>query len=1007
MGIAKLYGQKASGANINGIIRDYHAYAGENISAGDFVEFVNGVAGSQTFFNSPLTYSGNYTTKFQKALLMDTNKVLLIWVTSDSLQLYGAIATINTSDISVNTPTSILTVSSAITSMDATNLSKDSAIIVYTSSSTTYAVGMTLSSTNTFNIGTAVSFSSGSSSYPNEYAQIEMVDSTQAIAVCSRQRASTSSTYGLKASVLTLSGTTVTANGTSTVDTHAHYDITLQRLNNSTFFVGYRDSNSSQYGTAKILTRSGTTISSGSEYKIKSFRTDYLKACTINPTKLIITFSEYGNNYISKLKIANVSGTTITFGAEYSLYDYNTSMQDMCLINENKVLIASNTYGNSAYNARAVVASINGDVITLGTSYVYLIGNYAQYNSTALISDGVVFLSYQSGELSNKGVAQLLSIENTTIGNQLRGIEYEPQVRKITTPNIYGVAKTAGLGACSIVDYTIPEGESVSKGENREYNVETLVQEDLFPKTWTRENSGYTLYTSGEFTLTANSIYQTGLAVDKLCNGSLTDYWRANTGSLIDLATMELPEATKITKMKICILTADAFKHATVQGSHDNSTWIDLYTETTVTNDTLTEMVLNNADYYKYYRLRVVKKEDAQVGVREWQVSEYVKFIPYTATALESGTAGDTIQLAVPISNEESTGHKDMISIYTQPLNNLVKNSYFEDGLEGWGSFGNGYATMEIENGILKTVSTVDSVNNTVQAQTEIGTVTVGHKYYWRLTIKANSEVVGTPRIYINGIYYESLVTKQDSWQIWSNVIEVTQVGKHTTLWLSLLQSAVGDTVYWDNVELYDLTAYFGEGNEPTKEWCDANLNPIKPEEYQRYNLVKNGEFNDNLDNWTAGSTDIGSFDRVGMDERVCLQLYRNSTETANSIFRVKQNVNIDVTNHKMYIGGFIRGSISSSKTGTAQLGISYTQNSTNYSWSIQQQEATTLTEWTYISKIFDLTDSNTIITSINCDIFAGATDTYVFWDDIKLYDLTAIFGAGNEPTKEWCDENL
>ena len=48
MGIAKLYGQKASGTNINGIIKDYYVYAGSNVSAGDLVEYINGVAGQTT-----------------------------------------------------------------------------------------------------------------------------------------------------------------------------------------------------------------------------------------------------------------------------------------------------------------------------------------------------------------------------------------------------------------------------------------------------------------------------------------------------------------------------------------------------------------------------------------------------------------------------------------------------------------------------------------------------------------------------------------------------------------------------------------------------------------------------------------------------------------------------------------------------------------------------------------------------------------------------------------------
>jgi hypothetical protein len=32
------------------------------------------------------------------------------------------------------------------------------------------------------------------------------------------------------------------------------------------------------------------------------------------------------------------------------------------------------------------------------------------------------------------------------------------------------------------------------------------------------------------------------------------------------------------------------------------------------------------------------------------------------------------------------------------------------------------------------------------------------------------------------------------------------------------------DYSYTDNLILIDLTAAFGAGNEPTKEWCDANI---------------------------------------------------------------------------------------------------------------------------------------------------------------------------------------
>ena len=42
MGIAKLYGQKASGMKLNATVKEYQVYSGATIKAGDFVEIVSG-----------------------------------------------------------------------------------------------------------------------------------------------------------------------------------------------------------------------------------------------------------------------------------------------------------------------------------------------------------------------------------------------------------------------------------------------------------------------------------------------------------------------------------------------------------------------------------------------------------------------------------------------------------------------------------------------------------------------------------------------------------------------------------------------------------------------------------------------------------------------------------------------------------------------------------------------------------------------------------------------------
>ena len=98
MGIAKLYGQKASGININGIIKDYYAYAGENISAGDLVEYINGIAGQINYGTSETTqlsttfYSGYSISALE---LPNGNVFVAHNYSNDNKYLYGMVLTID------------------------------------------------------------------------------------------------------------------------------------------------------------------------------------------------------------------------------------------------------------------------------------------------------------------------------------------------------------------------------------------------------------------------------------------------------------------------------------------------------------------------------------------------------------------------------------------------------------------------------------------------------------------------------------------------------------------------------------------------------------------------------------------------------------------------------------------------------------------------------------------------------------------------------------------------
>ena len=183
-------------------------------------------------------------------------------------------------------------------------------------------------------------------------------------------------------------------------------------------------------------------------------------------------------------------------------------------------------------------------------------------------------------------------------------------------------------------------------------------------------------------------------------------------------------------------------------------------------------------------------------------------------------------------------------------------------------------------------------------------------------------------------------------------------------------------------------------------------------EESNSLNLVVNGDFENGLDGWTCSYPDNVSItkDTSGY-EGSCMKLtvtsvYATSEGKALYCF-VKHNIDVIAT-HVYYISGYYKGSASNHSYMSAQMRFEYALNQTIANTSYPNAQTTT---WTKLSGYgtCSTTATGTIGVLIhagynNGDITTGMTISY---DKIRVYDLTAIYGAGNEPTKEWCDENL
>jgi hypothetical protein len=156
---------------------------------------------------------------------------------------------------------------------------------------------------------------------------------------------------------------------------------------------------------------------------------------------------------------------------------------------------------------------------------------------------------------------------------------------------------------------------------------EVLKTGNIFPTTWNEEivgtkyssDSGYILEASG--TVDASS-YSANLA----CDENISSRWQSERGTENSTVWLMItcPKAIKITKMKTKI-GADGEKSSVIQGSKNGSTWVDLYNLESRQTE-LTEISLNNSDFYTYYKILLTIKANTYMGnVYEWQTSEYIE----------------------------------------------------------------------------------------------------------------------------------------------------------------------------------------------------------------------------------------------------------------------------------------------------------------------------------------------------------------------------------------------
>ena len=266
--------------------------------------------------------------------------------------------------------------------------------------------------------GTSISFGT-----PVEFSSIEtyynsvVFDSSNSKVVVAYAPADGGGYFYGTARVGTVSGTSISF-GTATVFESAasEYISAIFDSNSNKVVIAYRDSPNSDSGTAVVGTVSGTSISFGSPVVYNSGTTDWVSATfDSNSNKVVIAYRDVSNSAYGTAIVGTVSGTSISFGSEVVFEAAQVRHNSLTFdSNSNKVVIAYRDQSNSGFGT-AIVGTVSGTSISFGTPVVFESAALEYIGSAFNSSSNTVFLAYNDVGNSDYGTAIVGTVSGTSI----------------------------------------------------------------------------------------------------------------------------------------------------------------------------------------------------------------------------------------------------------------------------------------------------------------------------------------------------------------------------------------------------------------------------------------------------------------------------------------------------------------------------------------------------------------------------------------------------------------
>jgi len=205
-------------------------------------------------------------------------------------------------------------------------------------------------------------------------------------------------------------GTAVVFRSASTSVISATYDSNAQRV-----VIAYRDDTNSSFGTAIVGTVSGTSISFGTAVVFESASTGEIRATyDSNAQRVVIAYVDVGNSSFGTAVVGTVSGTSISFGTPVVFRAASTSTSSATYDSNAQRVVIAYRDGGGSFGA-AIVGTVSGTSISFGTAVVFQSATILSMSATYDSNAQRVVIAYRNGNNSNFGTAIVGTVSGTSI----------------------------------------------------------------------------------------------------------------------------------------------------------------------------------------------------------------------------------------------------------------------------------------------------------------------------------------------------------------------------------------------------------------------------------------------------------------------------------------------------------------------------------------------------------------------------------------------------------------